>query len=103
MQSDFEGRTEQEAIDKAVEELGLDRDEFDVEIIESSRKGLFKKGNVKIRVYYGSERTSLSEQDSNFDEPAGEVNGICDPDRTGRRGTGACFRADFCAESFENA
>ena len=28
MQSDFEGRTEQEAIDKAVEELGLDRDEF---------------------------------------------------------------------------
>ena len=80
MQSDFEGRTEQEAIDKAIQELGLDRDEFDVEIIESSRKGLFKKGNVKIRVYYGSERTSLSEQDSNFDEPAGEVNGICDPE-----------------------
>ena len=58
MQSDFEGRTEQEAIDKAVEELGLERDQFDVEILESSRKGLFKKGNVKIRVYYGDDSSA---------------------------------------------
>ena len=73
MQSDFEGRTEQEAIDKAVEELGLERDQFDVEILESSRKGLFKKGNVKIRVYYGSDDDSSDD----FDEPVAEVSGIC--------------------------
>ncbi len=53
MHKDFEGRTEQEAIDKAIEELGLDRDDFDVEIIEKEKKGLFRKSNAKIRVYYG--------------------------------------------------
>ena len=55
MQSEFEGRTEQEAIDKAIEALNLERDQFDVEIVETSKKGLFKKGSVKIRVYYGSD------------------------------------------------
>ena len=39
MQSEFEGRTEQEAIDKAIRELGLDRDAFDVEIVEREKKG----------------------------------------------------------------
>ena len=81
MQCDFEGRTEQEAIDKAIQELGLERDEFDVEILESSKKGFFKKGNVKIRVYYGSDDPSSSdESDGNFDEPIGEVSGVCNPD-----------------------
>ena len=81
MQCDFEGRTEQEAIDKAIQELGLERDEFDVEILESSKKGFFKKGNVKIRVYYGSDDSSSSdESDGNFDEPIGEVSGVCNPD-----------------------
>lgn len=55
MQSEFEGRTEQEAIDKAIEALNLERDQFDVEVIETSKKGLFKKGSVKIRVYYGDD------------------------------------------------
>ena len=80
MQSDFEGRTEQEAIDKAIQELGLDRDQFDVEILESSRKGLFKKGNVKIRVYYGKDDPAEENHDDSFDEPIGEVSGICDPE-----------------------
>jgi spoIIIJ-associated protein len=48
---EFEGRTEKEAIDKAAEELGLQKDEFDVEILESQRPGLFKKGYVKIQVH----------------------------------------------------
>ncbi|MDR2097196.1 MAG: protein jag [Spirochaetaceae bacterium] len=51
MIKEFEGRTEKEAIDKAVEELGLGRDCFDVEIIETQRGGLFKKSYVKIRVH----------------------------------------------------
>ncbi|MDR1351664.1 MAG: protein jag [Treponema sp.] len=48
---EFEGRTEKEAIDRAAEELGLEKDGFDVEILETQRSGLFKKGFVKIRVH----------------------------------------------------
>jgi spoIIIJ-associated protein len=51
MIEEFEGRTEKEAIDKAAEELGLERDCFDVEILETQRGGLFKKAYVKIRVH----------------------------------------------------
>lgn len=47
---EFEGATEEEAIAKAVEALGINKDEFDVEVLESSKKGFFKKGNVKIRI-----------------------------------------------------
>jgi spoIIIJ-associated protein len=51
MTYEFEGRTEKEAIDKAAEELGLEKDGFDVEILETQRSGLFKKGFVRIRVH----------------------------------------------------
>jgi len=47
---EFEGRTQKEAIDRAAEELGLEKDDFDVEILETQRQGLFKK-NVRIRVH----------------------------------------------------
>jgi spoIIIJ-associated protein len=48
---EFEGRTEKEAIDRAAMELGLEKDGFDVEILETQRSGLFKKGYVKIQVH----------------------------------------------------
>jgi spoIIIJ-associated protein len=48
---EFEGRTEKEAIDKAAVELDLEKDGFDVEILEIQRSGLFKKGYVKIQVH----------------------------------------------------
>ncbi len=51
MTQEFEGKNEEEAINKAVEELQLERDDFDVEILESSKWGLFKRNNVKIRVH----------------------------------------------------
>jgi spoIIIJ-associated protein len=51
MVHEYEGRTEKEAIDAAVRELGLERDGFDVEIIESEAGGIFRKGHVKIRVH----------------------------------------------------
>ena len=51
MTYEFEGRTEKEAIDKAAGELGLEKDDFDVEILETHRQGIFKKGLVKIRVH----------------------------------------------------
>ena len=40
MEYEFEGKTEQEAIDLAVDELGLNRDAFDVEIMETKKSGL---------------------------------------------------------------
>jgi len=51
---DFEGRTEKEAIDRAAGELGLEKDDFDVEILEAQKGGLFKKGLVRIRVHVGN-------------------------------------------------
>lgn len=51
MVKEFEGKTEQEAIAIAMEELQLEQDELDIEIIDSGKRGLFKKSNVRIRVY----------------------------------------------------
>ncbi|MBT3273767.1 MAG: protein jag [Spirochaetales bacterium] len=51
MVREFEGASEKEAIDKAIEALNLNREEFDVEIVGEEKKGLFRKGNVKIKVY----------------------------------------------------
>jgi spoIIIJ-associated protein len=48
---EFEGRTEKEAIDRAAKELGLEKDGFDVEILETQKNGLFKKGFVKIQIH----------------------------------------------------
>ncbi|GMO31978.1 MAG: protein jag [Termitinemataceae bacterium] len=48
---EFEGKTEKEAIDNAAKELGLTRDSFDVEIVETQKGGLFKKSFVKIQVH----------------------------------------------------
>jgi spoIIIJ-associated protein len=48
---EFEGRTDMEAIDRAAESLGLDKDGFDVEILETQKSGLFKKGFVKIQIH----------------------------------------------------
>jgi len=54
MEFEFEGKTEKEAIDRAAEELGLEKDDFDVEILETQKTGLFKKGYVRIRVHTGN-------------------------------------------------
>ena len=67
---EFEGKTEREAIDKAAEELGLQKEDFDVEILETQRSGLFKKGFVKIQVHTnqgGPEFRSGEEDDSSED------------------------------------
>ncbi len=56
MIKEFEGKTEKEAIDLAVAELGLEREDFDVEIVETTRKaGFFRKGTVKIRIHAGED------------------------------------------------
>ena len=63
MTREFEGRSEQEAIAKAVEELQIEREDFDIEILPPKRKGLFKK-NVRIKIYYndGKEEENLTEE-----------------------------------------
>lgn len=48
---EFEGKTEREAIEEAANQLGLETDEFDVEIVENQAGSLFKKGKVRIRVH----------------------------------------------------
>ncbi|MDR2135381.1 MAG: protein jag [Treponema sp.] len=69
---EFEGRTEKEAIDRAAEELGLEKDDFDVEILETQRQGLFKRGYVKIQVH--TEKPVKSEKPAEDDaEPEDQV------------------------------
>ncbi|HPE92148.1 MAG: RNA-binding cell elongation regulator Jag/EloR [Sphaerochaeta sp.] len=72
MMKEFEGRTEQEAIAKAIEELHIEREDFDVEIVEPVRKGLFKKSNVKIRIHF--------EDENDVPEEGYEVQGAQDED-----------------------
>jgi spoIIIJ-associated protein len=52
MVKEFEGKTEQEAIAKAIDELHIEREDFDVEVVENTRGGLFKKSSVKIRIHF---------------------------------------------------
>jgi len=61
---EFEGKTEREAIDNAVTELNLDREHFDVEIMETTKGSFFRKGTVKIRVY-------IEDDDEEYDEQHG--------------------------------
>lgn len=48
---EYEGKTEKDAIEKASKELGIEKDQFDVEILDEQKSGFFKKGFVKIRVH----------------------------------------------------
>ena len=70
---EFEGRTEKEAIDRAAEELGLEKDDFDVEILETQRQSLFKKGHVRIRVH--TERPVSPAYDKSADGDGGKTGG----------------------------
>lgn len=51
MTYEYEAKTEKEAIEIAAAELGLERDQFDVEILETQKNSIFKKGYVRIRVH----------------------------------------------------
>ncbi len=51
MTYEYEAKTEKEAVEMAAAELGLERDQFDVEILEAQKTTIFKKGYVRIRVH----------------------------------------------------
>ena len=91
---EFEGRTEKEAIDKAAAELGIEKDQFDVEILETQRSGLFKKGFVKIQVHTDSldeEKPKPGKERSN-----GRSEGTVRKSGTGRKnGAGPVSANDF--------
>ncbi|MCR5063531.1 MAG: protein jag [Treponema sp.] len=62
MTYEFEGKTEKEAIELAANELGLERDQFDVEILETQKKSIFSKGYVKIRIHTLDDEGSLGKK-----------------------------------------
>jgi predicted RNA-binding protein Jag len=55
MIKEFEGATKEEAVEKAAAELGINKEEFDVEILEETKGFLFSKGKVTIRVHVEEE------------------------------------------------
>lgn len=71
---EFEGKTESEAVEIAVQELKLKEDQFDVEILEVQKSSLFKKGFVKIRVHLlqGDDTVSAQTYPDNFEEKVEE-------------------------------
>ena len=58
---EFEARTEEEAIDKAIAALGLTEDEIDVEVIDEQRPGFLKGGKVRIRVHLTEDEPDAAE------------------------------------------
>lgn len=68
MTKEFEARTEAEAIQKAVDQLGIDRNSFDVEIIKSEKKGFFHKGSVTIRVHIADIEVDSNNDDDDLEE-----------------------------------
>ena len=61
---DMTGKTEEEAIKKALAQLGLDRDDVSVEILERAKSGFFGIGAspAKVRVTYGLEDEVVEEK-----------------------------------------
>ncbi len=72
MIKEFEGKTEKEAIDNAVRALNINAEEFDVEIVETGKKSLFKKSTVKIRVHIEDDLEEEAVPQSEFEEKAVE-------------------------------
>ncbi len=71
MVKEYEAKTEREAIEKAAADLGMDQDQFDVEIVESEQHGFFfKRGTVKIKVYVDEPESSSA---SETIEPSGDI------------------------------
>ena len=61
MYIDVTGKTEEEAIRKALEQLGMDRDDVNVQILERPRSGFLGIGGspARVRVTYGPEESDV--------------------------------------------
>ncbi len=61
MTYEFEGKTEREAVDTAVSELGIERDQFDIEVLENQKSGFLGIGKrVRIRVHLDDDRSGTA-------------------------------------------
>ncbi|QEN09080.1 protein jag [Oceanispirochaeta crateris] len=70
MVKEYEAKTEREAIEKAATDLGMEQDQFDVEILESEQHGFFfKRGSVRIKVYVNEPQQVRAEAI----EPSGDI------------------------------
>ena len=69
MFKDYVGETEEDAINTAIEDLHIERADFDVEVLKTVKKGLFKKGSVTIRVYVGEHNDSPKLTEFTDEEP----------------------------------
>ena len=69
---DMTGKTEEEAISRALAQLGLDRDEVSVEILERAKSGFFGIGAspAKVRVTYGLEEPEIEPAPKAAPKPA---------------------------------
>jgi predicted RNA-binding protein Jag len=58
---DVTGKNEEEAIAKALEQLGMDRDDVSVEVLERAKSGFLGLGScpAKVRVSYGPEEEEI--------------------------------------------
>ena len=58
---DVTGKTEEEAINKALAQLGMDRDDVSVEILERAKSGFLGLGSspARVRVSYGPEEEEM--------------------------------------------
>lgn len=72
---DVTGKTEDEAITKGLEQLGLERDDVSVEILERAKSGFLGLGSspAKIRMFYGDELPEPEEAVKEEPEPAAPV------------------------------
>jgi len=77
---DVTGKTEEEAVKKALVQLGLDRDDVSVEILERAKSGFLGLGGnpARVRVSYGTEEAAPAEEKKpsapvKEEAPAGEA------------------------------
>lgn len=88
MVREYEGRSEQEAIDEAVQALGIERHEFEVEILETHKSGfLGLNRSTRIRVHVPDHLVSSdievkvsSDEDAERTSPAYQRYGNTSPD-----------------------
>lgn len=72
MTREFEAKTVQDAINLAVEELHIEREDFEVEVIDNGNRGLFKRSNVKIRVHLEGEEVNPEDEKQVYEEDSEE-------------------------------
>ena len=71
---DVTGKTEEEAINAALAQLSMDRDDVSVELLERAKAGFLGLGScpAKVRVYYGPEEEPAEKQPERKPEPKPE-------------------------------